>query len=158
MVQGERLVSLVLLPAFLLATLPQAACVCSAADGASACPTKCCGEEDTRCAPLPTGAGCCRMLATRAERSFCRPKQPLERQALDPSESCGECCHQVLVPPSPAASARDFGANQGFALDFVIDALPLPVAPAIAQTFFARDWSSEIPPLDLVIVLRRLTI
>lgn len=155
---GERLVALVMLPAFLLGTLPQTVCICAAGEGPSACPTNCCGERDARCAPVASGGHCCSPKAGSAEPSCCRPQQLAENAAHDSEQTCGACCHQILAPPSPAIGGNESSTKSGQAWGLVIDVWPLPFTPAAAQKFSARNSASVLPPLDLVILLRRLTI
>jgi hypothetical protein len=164
LVHGKRLVSLVLLPAFLLGTLPQIACICSAAEGQAAggqpaCPTKPRGERETRCSALATGDNCCQPSATPVEPSCCQPKQAANQlSSPEPLARCGGCCHQVIAPPAPAQTQKKSGALKPQAVDFVIVELPWPSVLADAQGRFTLGVEHAPPPLDLVVVLRRLTI
>jgi hypothetical protein len=164
LVHGKRLVSLVLLPAFFLGTVPQVTCICSAADGQAAgghpsCPTKPRGERETRCSDSPTGGSCCQHSAKPVEPSCCQPKQAVGPvSSPEPLASCGGCCHQVIAPPAPAQTQEKSGAPKPQAFDFIIAELPPPSVLANAQARFTLGARHAPPPLDLVIVLRRLTI
>jgi hypothetical protein len=156
-VHGKWLVSLVLLPAFVLGTLPQIACICSATDGELTCPTKPRGVGEVRCSALP-GSSCCQRSAARNEPSCCQPKQAGQLPSPQPLASCGGCCYQVIAPPTPAAIHEKPGALKSQAIGFVIAELPPPSLLAVAQARLLPGARHAPPPLDLVIVLRRLTI
>src|SRR5947207_3563752 len=105
----ERILSLVMLPAFFLATLPHTACIC--ADGhreefcrATACRflgAKTCGE-----------CSCCQESAAACQKSSCchaKHSQPDSSKSKTPTTGLtaktGSCCNPIVEAPGPAVTA-----------------------------------------------------
>src|SRR4051812_7368719 len=97
----ERVFSLVMLPAFFLGTLPQAACIC--ADG----------HRETNC-PAMTATrgehGCCSKANKTATKSCCQHgvcqagNHPTPASGL--AAKNGSCCKPVVETPAPAVTTK----------------------------------------------------
>jgi len=156
----ERMLSLVLLPAFFLATLPRQACICPDGHRERTCNALACGLGGASCS---CGCTCCKSSGPTQQRSCC---QAMHRHAAPPGQqpvsgltaAKGSCCQPIMEAPAPVVSANK-GAlakqiESAVAMDVV---LPLFVAPSVRPGFTWTD-APDTPPLDVVIVFQRLTI
>jgi hypothetical protein len=161
----ERILSLVLLPAFLLGTLPQTACIC--ADGhresfckaaglallpggssASACSGRSCCQEHKK----QIVRGCC-----NAQHSQQTPSQQGPISGVATTQ--GSCCHLLIEAPPPAtteAAKVSVSVPQDW-VAVVQLAPPLNSAGKIRAACELSDFTGP-PPVDAVIVFQRLTI
>lgn len=159
-----RLLSLVMLPAFFVGTLPHTACIC--ADGhreewcwAAACRTFTTGGGSAACC----GCSCCQVCDTSHEQSCCQGKScgAARRRAISREGIAADadaCCRPLVEAPAPAALAAKTGAaSQVLPLVTVLPppALLVPVEP---RGSCARIRFSTPPPLDTVIVFLHLAI
>ena len=162
--QGERILALVLVPAFILGTLPQTACICAdghrkpfcKAAGSGLLPG---GSSTNAC----TGCSCCQGRGTHVVRSCCRAVHgqpvssvpgPMSGVAAIP----GSCCHLLVEAPVPATTAAKVsGAAQHDWMVAVQLSQPLITVGKIRPAFELSDVTGP-PPLDAVIVFQRLTI
>jgi|SRR5262245_24155592 len=148
------LLSLALLPVFLLGTIPNTACIC--ADG----------HREEHCRALIRGnaaakssskSGCCCCKPQNDAPSCC---QAADHQPQTPAGliASGSCCHPIIESPAPlAASAKDHAPAKS----------TLVATLATIDSFWAADathptpsWRhlSTPPPIDVVIVYLHLTI
>jgi hypothetical protein len=160
----ERLLSLVMLPVFFLATLPHTACICADGHREASCKAWACragASESSKAASR--GRGCCTDCGAKKGRSCCPKKagESAKHDSLPVSGlvlSTGSCCHPIIE--APAAAIAPSKAKQ--ASDQLIAAVVHPL-PALASTVavrpsFDRVHSSTPPPLDAVILYLHLTI
>lgn len=161
----ERILSLVLLPAFILGTLPHTACICADGHRESSCKVAACrslasGPRASSCC----GCDCCKPRESQDGRLCCQAKQHCQsvapgQQPLSGLIASGStCCHPITEAPAPATSfaKADVGSKQKQAA--VAEITPaLTLAGKTCLAFDLVDFSGP-PPLDLVIVLQRLTI
>ena len=160
----SRAFAAVLVPAFLLATLPHSACIC--ADGhkepscnASACCAIAQGKGDGVCC----GCSCCKPNSDGTPPSCCQskhgPTDPAKRPASGLNAKTGSCCHPITEAPVPAAGTKKSELPSQKSL--VVRALPtlqfISVLPT-RSTAHLPDNHHGPPPLDAVIVFLHLTI
>ena len=158
----ERLLSLVMLPAFVLTTLPHTACIC--ADGhreefcrAAACRAINSGDVKSVCC----GCSCCKDRGSDGVRTCCKTKHqapsrsvPADGLAAKPAT----CCQPVIAVPATAIKTKKVELESTLqfvtAIEFVTTHWGTDdFRPAIAWNSFATP-----PPLDAVIVFQHLTI
>jgi hypothetical protein len=160
----ERLVSLVLLPAFFFGTMPHTACICADGHREEFCKAALCraignGSTATTCC----GCSCCKGRGAHEGRSCCQAKscQPANGGAAPANgiaAKTGSCCQPFFEAPAPAVVSGN--ADLGSQLTFVA-ATALPTIFIGADEFqptLARSSFSTPPPLDAVIVFLHLTI
>jgi hypothetical protein len=163
-VHHERIISLVLLPAFFFASMPHIACICADGHREAFCKTALCraignGTNRSDCG----GYSCCNNRGSGPVRSCCQGKAcPSPGGGTTPlhgiGAKTGSCCHPVIEAPSPAITSGKTDLTSQAAL------IAMPVPPT---TFiFANELHPELsrsdfsapPPLDAVIVFLHLTI
>src|SRR3954466_10017710 len=89
----ERILALVLVPAFFLGTMPRAACIC--ADGHR--------ETSCRAATCRANSGCgCSCCKSHQCRSCCHSKPSHSADGLSAE---AKCCQPIVEAPSPAVGA-----------------------------------------------------
>src|SRR3954469_16386543 len=148
----ERLVSLVLLPAFCLGSLPQTACICADGHREASCPM-------LRQQATEAGRACCQKSASVRKTCCgnCSAKSSQSPSECRIAAQAGSCCHPVVEAPAAATAAKRSD---------LIDQLPQPVASGVPSWFVvaAQTWpailpaiDSTPPPRDVVIELSRLT-
>ncbi len=153
-----------LVPAFLLATLPQSTCICADGHKEPNCnPSACCaiaqGKGDGLC------CGCsCRKPGTDGTPQCCcrskdRPADPVTKPAFGLNAKTGNCCNPFVEAPPPAVGEKTSELASPFKAVFA--ALPVvhlaSVVPA-SSTIRPLDNHHGPPPLDAVIVFLHLTI
>ena len=156
----ENMLSLVLLPAIVLGTMPHSTCICSDGHREPACRGLACLTFRTNA----THRGCshCKNSEAVEQRSCCRAKQaqsvPGSEQLPGPTVNGGSCCHFFVENPLPATITAKGNAVQHY--DLV----------AFIATAHGRDLAGQVrpacdlihqtgpPPLDAVVVYQRLTI
>lgn len=160
----SRAFAAILVPAFLLATLPHAACICADGHKEPSCNlSACCAIAQGKGNGVCCGCSCCKPDSDGTPRSCCqsehRPAEPAKNPASGLNAKTGSCCHPIIEAPAPAA-----GAKKGELLpqkNLVFEALPtlpyISVLPARSTTR-PLDNHHGPPPLDAVIVFRHLTI
>ena len=160
----SRAFTAILVPAFLLATLPHAACIC--ADGhkepncnAAACFAIAHGKEAGVCC----GCSCCKPSSDGKPRSCCqskhRPAGPDQKPISGLAAKTGPCCNPILEAPAPAvgAKASELPAQKSL----LSAALPASHFTSALPAHLATrplDNRHGPPPLDAVIVYLHLTI
>jgi hypothetical protein len=160
----SRAFAAILVPAFLLATLPHAACIC--ADGhkepscnAAACTALAHGKDTGVCC----GCSCCKPGDDGKLRACCkskhRPAEPAKAPESGLSAKTGSCCHPIVEAPAPTVNAKKGELPSQKNLVF----RALPTLPFIS-VLLTRSTNSPLdnhhgpPPLDAVIVFLHLTI
>ena len=160
----ERLLALVMLPAFFLASLPHTACIC--ADGhreqfcrAGACHARSSGSNATACC----GCSCCQVRDSAQGRSCCRQNAhnssgntPVPGHGLN--AKTGPCCKPFVEAPAPAIKSNKVEQLSAKAIVAAVEPLNLPFYIASDRPSVELYHSSTPPPLDAVIVFQRLTI
>lgn len=158
----ERLLSLVMLPAFFLGTLPHTACIC--ADGhrepfcrAAACTAS--GSSRTACC----GCSCCKDRGSHEGRSCCQGKscQPTNGSSTPASglaAKTGSCCQPIVEAPAPAAKTSKVELDKHLVLVATIESFSSLAAANEVRPALERSSFSTPPPLDAVIVFLHLTI
>ena len=160
----ERILSLVMLPAFLLGTLPHTACIC--ADGhrepccrAGACMssastssrTACCGCSCCKDRSSPEGQACCSGKSCCAGKHSSKPVDGLAAKT-------GSCCHPFVEAPAPAAKTSKVELDKQLPLLATIESFSSLAAANEVRPALERNSFSAPPPLDAVIVFLHLTI
>lgn len=160
----ERLLALVMLPAFFLASLPHTACIC--ADGhrepfcqASACHARNSGSSATACC----GCSCCQVRGAAQPRSCCLQKssEPTGNKAAPAHglrAKTGPCCQPFVAAPAPAIKSSKAEQPSREAFVATAELLHLPLYIPMGCPAIELLHSSAPPPLDAVIVFQRLTI
>ena len=136
----ERILSLVLLPASFLGTLSHSACICADGHRELFCNAKACQTAQ--------GCGDC---CTSRRGQCCDSKQgcPADGQTAQ-----SNCCQPVVEVPAPAVGSDK--AKLPSPMVALLDTIsPLAYGGSLATISASH---STPPPLDLVIVLRHLTI
>ncbi len=160
----ERLVALVMLPAFFLASLPHAACICADGQREEFCKAVACrfvkrSTSNNAC----RGCSCCQTQSNSGNHACCK-KQNSQSSESSPCRLTGlgatsnSCCHPIVETPVPATVTGHVKAELPQRLvAFVEFAPPVLVSGKIRPEFNLFDTAGP-PPLDTVIVLKRLTI
>jgi hypothetical protein len=161
----ERILSLVLLPAFFLATLPQTACICADGHRESFCKAAGLallpgGSSPSAC----SGRSCCQEHGKHIVRSCCAPQHShptfsQRRPISGVATAHGSCCHLLIEAPAPAttmAAKVSVSVPQDW-VAIVQLAPPLNSAGKIRAACELSDFTGP-PPVDAVIVFQRLTI
>jgi hypothetical protein len=159
----ERLLSLVMLPAFFLATLPHAACIC--ADGhresscrIAACKTLTSETSKTACC----GCRCCKDRGSHQGRSCCQGKscQPTNGSSTPGNGLVAKtgCCQPIVEAPAPAAKTSKVELDKHLVLVATIESFSSLAAANEVRPALKGNSFSTPPPLDAVIVFLHLTI
>jgi hypothetical protein len=160
----ERLLSLVMLPAFFLASLPHTACIC--ADGhrepfcrAGACHAVASGSSATaRCGCNCRQAGGSTQKRDCCEQEACEPKERDGVPADGLVAKSGPCCQPFVEAPIPAIKASKVEQPLRDGLVAFVQSLHPPLHTANDHPSIDLLHSSKPPPLDAVILFQRLTI
>jgi len=158
----ERVLSLVLLPAFFLGTMPHTDCICG--DGhreVFSTPGNC--RACLNSASAAKGRSCCQTQASPEQRSCCGIKhgqEPVSGDATDTScaakPNC--CCKAVIAIPSPVTLSKSSGRTVPPASAAIVESTPAYISAK--ELGPASEWvrNATPPPLDAVIVYLHLTI
>jgi hypothetical protein len=157
----ERVLSLVILPAFFLATLPHTACICADGHREAFCRATTCRFLG---ANTCSECSCCKGSGTACEkRSCCHAKHgqsvPVDvKHTTGLTAKTGSCCNPIVEAPAPAVNSgkSDLGSKPVF----IAAIQPLPTLWSVdhVRPAFERTQHSTPPPLDAVIVYLHLTI
>jgi hypothetical protein len=161
---GERLISLVLLPAFFLGTMPHTACICADGHREEFCKATLCraigqGSRVSSCC----GCSCCKNAGGQQARSCCQKKgcQPTKGSGVPANgltAKTGSCCNPFVEAAAPSTLAGK--TNLGSQL-MVVATIAAPSTFQVAEELHPaldRSSFSTPPPLDAVIVYLHLTI
>jgi hypothetical protein len=145
---SRRLLSLVLLPALVLGTLPQTACLCADGHVEMACRALAARSAAKHC----NGCSHCQPAGQQV-RSCC------QGHATQPGlAACGtNCCHPLTVAPAPATMAGKVKVEAQQLVAVVVDEAPPALFAGKLQPAICT-LDSRPPPFDAVIVFQRLTI
>jgi hypothetical protein len=157
----ERLLSLVMLPAFLLTTLPNAACICGDGHREAHCNvTACRAVMEGNTTGVSCGCACCQTKSGEPG-GCCKAKQSGNepRKDFPPglAAKTGNCCLPIVESPAPAQGIEKISLP--FQFDVVVSEV-LPTIVDAGQFHLARrtlDFHGP-PPLDAVVVYLHLTI
>ncbi|HEX5104011.1 MAG TPA: hypothetical protein VFV87_09390 [Pirellulaceae bacterium] len=156
----QRLLSLVMLPAFFLATLPHTACICGDGHRVARCnAVACCAIKAGKSTGVSCGCPCCQSHSGKP--CCCKAKQA--KPACDKcplpglAAKTGNCCQPVIEAPAPAKSVEKVSPVSP--LDVAIGGLPPTFADAAPGLLARRVLDHHgPPPVDVVIVYLHLTI
>ena len=163
-IHRERLLSLVLLPAFFLGTFPHTACICADGHREEFCQATTCHFRGQHSATNScSGCSCCRDHSKGEPRSCCQAKHgrcaPSNREpAAGLMAKTGSCCHPFVEAPNPVVVAAKSDLTAKSISAFQIVAVPVLWLAQDVRPTFERVQDSTPPPLDAVIVFQRLTI
>lgn len=159
----ERLLALVMLPAFFLATLPHTACICGDGHREAHCNVAACraiNEGNTTgvccgcaCCQTKSGKPCC---CCKAKAKQCRQESD-KLPAPGLAAKTGNCCQPIIEAPAPAKGVEKVSISSQLS---VVGVLPLPTISE-AQPFRLNRLTLDYhgpPPRDAVIVFQHLTI
>jgi len=156
----ERVLALVMLPAFFFGTLPHTACICADGHREASCPMLA-RHPSSQTSSACGGPACCQRT-TDPSRSCCRAKGGPPASAGCGSQCAtvgktGSCCHPVIEQAPPAVTAQKSQvASQPVWMATV--EMPLSLIPAAALWPAVYSPVQSPPPLDAVIAFSRLTI
>jgi len=155
--QRQRLLAAVLLPAFLLGTLPQTACICADGHREVFCPATRQPARFQAIAKDRSSRSCCQNKEHQA-RTCCRGKSGKSCDAQDGfAAKTSSCCHPVIEQAPPAVAAKK-------SLDADQHALVASVAWPSSLISALDLWPAILsplqspPPQDALIIFSRLTI
>src|SRR5437773_899580 len=104
----ERLLSLVMLPAFFLGTLPHTACICADGHREALCRAGACRSINTASgATTCCGCSCCKNRSAGTTRSCCQAKGccAAKHKAADGIAAKNSCCRPFVEASAPAVAA-----------------------------------------------------
>jgi hypothetical protein len=161
--QRSKAFAAVLVPAFLLATLPHSVCVCADGQKEPNCKAALClaitqGKGEGTCC----GCSCCKPGSDGKPRSCCqskhRPAEPAKQPLSGLAAKTGSCCNPTVEAPAPAAGAKKSELpSQQDLVRGTLQTLHASDLPARSTTRTIDDHHGP-PPLDTVIVFLHLTI
>lgn len=158
----ERLLSLVLLPAFLLGTLPHTDCICGDGHRELFCTPGHCRACLSRSSASGAGChSCCKAHAATEKPSCCATKHCEQSPAGGPTSVAanqGCCCKGVLEVPAPVTLSKKSELTGHSTFVAVVESPPAYVAANELWPSFDCVSHSTPPPLDAVIVYLHLTI
>ena len=159
-----RMLSLVMLPAFFLGTLPHTACICADGHREEFCKAALCralgnGSKTTACC----GCSCCKPSGSHAGRSCCQSKQgesgkPSSMPMNGLAAKTNSCCQPIIEAPAPASQSSKVEVVDQLSLVAAVASLLLLVPTVDIRPSFDHIHSATPPPLDAVIVFLHLTI
>ena len=157
----EKLLSLVILPAFFLATLPHGACICGDGHREAFCNLSICHAiYQGKATGVCCGCSCCKNKCDE-QRSCChskhRPAEPVKSPVSGIGANTGTCCHPIIETPAPALELARLVLNSHWNVPIASPTIALADATESHGTRFVFDYHGP-PPRDAVIVFQRLTI
>jgi hypothetical protein len=158
----ERLLSLALLPVFLLGTLPHTACICADGHRESFCRAAICsaiggGSAMSACC----GCSCCDQHSSSGKKDCCQAKSCCSAKQ-DTTHSNGivaknSCCRPFVEPAAPAVVVKKAHRATPLQVAATTPLVTLIGADGIFPTIQRGSFCTP-PPLDAVIVFQHLTI
>jgi hypothetical protein len=156
----ETLLSLVMLPAFFLATLPHTACICGDGHRESRCnASACCAIKQGKSTDVSCGCPCCQSHSGKACCCKAKPAASGCEKCPPPGLAAknGNCCQPIIETPAPAKSVEEVSVPSP--LDVAIGDLTSRLADISPSLLVRRPLDHHgPPPLDVVIVYLHLTI
>ncbi len=161
----SRAFAAILVPAFLLTTLPHWVCICADGHKEPSCDPAACyaiakGEGDGVCC----GCSCCKPNNDRTPHSCCcqskhRPAEPAQKPASGWNVKTGLCCTPIVEVPAPTAGAKksELPSQKNLVVG-AVPTLPFTSFSPVRSTTRPLDDHHGPPPLDAVIVYLHLTI
>lgn len=159
----ERLLALVMLPAFFLATLPHSACICGDGHREAHCNRAvCCALNQGEASTISCGCAFCKTKGDGKTGCCCQSKNGPVKPAKDSppglAAKTGTCCHPYLEAPAPAVAVKKQAATSQS--DVAVSLTSSQTCSDRAPFCVARrvlDYRGP-PPRDAVIVFQHLTI
>jgi hypothetical protein len=159
----ERIRAALLLPVFIVGSLPHAVCVCARSDRDRACPAMVCrfAVQPVRSALAVEQPGKQAAVPVRS-RTCCRQQKPKGESESVPAAGIVAqrtgCCQWLIAVPAAARPGGHFVAQLPQPeVSYAAYALPLAALGSAGQSI-GRNSSAVPIPIDAVIVLQRLTI
>jgi hypothetical protein len=155
----ERIVSLMLMPAFLIGTMPHTACICADGHREVVCPAMA-GRFTLQCsnAGARSERSCCsEKVGCCSKASCCRGRQS-RPPASGLFAKTGSCCHPIVEAPAPVAPTSKGDVATTSALAATAQSPPSILLANDFPRAYQQVAHSTPPPLDVVIVYLRLTI
>lgn len=161
----ERILSLVMLPAFFLGTLPHTACICADGHREAFCPATACRFLGARASENTcSGHSCCIRESSACENRTCCQAKLDQPSSLDTASGTTliaqteSCCHPIVEAPAAALTSPKSELASKSA--FVAAIEPLATLWSADRVRPAFEWNqhSTPPPIDTVIVYLHLTI
>jgi len=161
----ERILSLVLLPAFFLGTLPQTACICADGHREASCPATsgrilAARTNENKCG----GHSCCMPKSSASENRTCCQAKLGQPSSCDTASGttliaqAGSCCHRIVESPAPVAPSAKSDLVSKSAVVAAIEPIATLWSADRVRPEFERGQHSTPPPIDAVIVYLHLTI
>jgi hypothetical protein len=154
----ERLLSLVMVPAVLLGTLPHTACICADGHREEFCQAIVCRNTGTPRLETKNG-GCCRAKASGSKtKNCCQTSNSHAHSGCQLGAATGSCCNPIVESPAPVVIS---GKAELAAKSLVVAAIEPPNliwTSANAWPTLPLTVHSTPPPVDTVIVYLHLTI
>ena len=160
----ERLLSLVMLPAFFFASLPHSTCICGDGHREPFCTPGNCRACLSRAGSAAGGGhSCCKGHASEQGRTCCGSKCHKKTAGSDtsiPSVTAehGCCCKGVVETPAPATIGKKSEFAAPATLVSSIESSPAYLSTSELWPSFEQFNDSTPPPVDAVIVYLHLTI
>src|SRR5438128_731824 len=107
-IHRERMLSLVMLPAFFLATLPHTACICADGHREALCQAGICRAINSASgATTCCGCSCCKNRSAGTARSCCQAKSccAAKHKTADGIAAKNSCCQPIVEASAPAVAA-----------------------------------------------------
>lgn len=161
----SRAFAALLVPAFLLATLPHSVCICGDGHKELSCNSAaCCAIAQGRADGICCGCPCCKPNSDGVPRKCCcrakrGPVNTSKKPASGWSAKTGSCCHPIVQAPAPAVGAKKGELPSQKSL--VLNTLPTPQftsAVPVRSIIRPLDNHHGPRPLDAVIVFQHFTI
>lgn len=160
----EQLLSMLLIPAIVMSSMPKTACICSDGHRELFCAAMACRAlhvqktESSAC-----GCSCCEVTHDAHSKGCSHPKTCCSNNGTQPapdgvSALNGCCCHPLIEAPAPVVVSKRAEQPTENSLALSADSLPVLLAAIELYPAFLRNNTSAPPPLDVVIVYLHLTI
>ena len=160
--KGERIVSLALVPIFLLGMLPRTACICADGHREAMCPAIRHAVAARSAASASSGKSCCQKREAKQPARCCANKFAQRENDHFPLKvigpKTGSCCQPVLEAPLVAVVEKKVGVSERSICVATSDSAESYVGVVALWPAFNAVGLCTPPPLDAVIVFSRLTI
>lgn len=157
----EQLLSMLLIPAFVMSSLPKTACICSDGHSELSCPAISCRALHTELASC--GCSCCKATDDAHSKACshgktCCSKKGTQHTPDGVTALSDCCCHPYVEVPVPILVTKRAEQSTDISLTLPVAPLPLLLSAVEFRPTFPQDNSSIPPPFDAVIVFLHLTI
>src|SRR5437773_6441217 len=151
----ERILSLVILPAFFLGTLPHTACICADGHREALCRAGTCRAINSASgATTCCGCSCCKNRSASGTRSCCQAKSccATKHKTADGIAAKNSCCQPIVEASAPAVAATKTNVESQTHFVAATQFVTTPVGADNSSPAIERCRFSTPPPLDAVIV------